>query len=139
MEGVVKYNKQQLNTHNILLQWCEETDARSVLKKKIHSCRGKHKKERYSFRLNINELKYIKIKGLTNIREDISYFISSNLKQIKYDNNHPIHCVKYVCAFCCRNCIEDIYNIPTWKKLSDDDINNITSLAMKWIQHKYNK
>mgnify|MGYP001459977603 CR=1 FL=1 len=131
---VTPSNKNLIKTYNILLQWCEE-DPRSVLKNQIHSCRGKHKRQRSLFNLNKNELKYIQKHGLIPIREDIYSFLLSNLN-LTFIPDHPINITKYSCGICCRGCIEDVYKIPSWKKLSEEDIDGITSVCMKWIQQK---
>lgn len=139
--SVIKYSRDQYRVHQMLMNWCEEVDSRSVLKKKIHSCRGKHKLDRCKFMLTDNELAYIRTNGLVSIREDISNFINvmanpSKITIIKYDKSHPIHCVKYVYGFCCRNCLEDLHSIRTWEKIDSVQIDTLVSLAMKWIQLK---
>lgn len=128
-----------MNAHNLILKWCEEIDSKTANKHVIHSSRGKHSKTRKEFSLEDEEIKCLKSIGLHKLRDDIEVYIQRKLKEpgmtYKFElcENHPLNTIKYACGICCRNCIEDYHNIPTWKKLSHKEVKYLTSTSVKWI------
>ena len=103
-------------------------------------------KFRSSFHLRKYMISYIDEKGLDNIKKHAYDFVTTRLAP-KYPKNdgkqtpmkgHPVFIAMHACACCCRNCLYKWHHIDINKELSDDEVNYIVNLIMKWISKEYN-
>lgn len=103
-------------------------------------------KFRSSFHLRKNMISYIDDKGLDKIKEHAYDFINTRLKPKDIPNDgkqtpmkgHPVFVAQHATATCCRNCLYKWHHIDINKELSDDEVNYIVNLIMKWISKEYN-
>ena len=110
-----------------------------ILKKLSYS------KFRNSFHLRKYMLEYIDEKGLDVIKSHANDFIKQRLKPKMPLNDgkqtpmkgHPVFIAQHATATCCRSCLEKWHNISKNKELSDEEVNYIVSLIMKWIEIEY--
>ena len=100
-------------------------------------------KFRSSFHLNNKMIDYSLNKGENKIRNDAYDLINKRLKPSFIPNDgkqtpmkqvHPVFIAQHACACCCRGCLEKWYNIPKGRDLSEEEINYIVSIIMKWIE-----
>ena len=97
-------------------------------------------KFRGSFHLNTKMKLYVKEKGLDKIKSDAHDFIIKRLnnpvndgKQTPMRQVHPVFIAQHATGTCCRGCIERIHNIPKGRELTNEEINYILEVIMKWI------
>ena len=97
-------------------------------------------KFRGSFHLNTKMKLYVKEKGLDKIKSDAYDFIIKRLnnpvndgKQTPMRQVHPVFIAQHATGTCCRGCIERIHNIPKGRELTNEEINYILEVIMKWI------
>ena len=99
-------------------------------------------KFRNSFHLNQKMKEYTKEKGLDKIKEHAYDFINERLKPENPKNDgkqtpmkqvHPVFIAQHACACCCRGCLEKWHKIPKNKELSEQEVNFVVGLLMKWI------
>ena len=103
-------------------------------------------KFRSSFHLRKYMIDYINDKGLDKIKEHAYDFINTRLKPKDIPNDgkqtpmkgHPVFVAQHATATCCRNCLYKWHHIDINKELSDDEVNYIVNLIMKWISKEYN-
>lgn len=102
-------------------------------------------KFRSSFNLNKSMKKYVEDKGLEKICEHTIDFINKRLrpkyipndgKQTPYKQVHPTFIAQHACACCCRGCLEKWHGIPKNKELTEEEVNYIVKLLMKWIDNQ---
>ena len=46
---------------------------------------------------------------------------------------HPVFISQHATATCCRGCLEKWHHIPKGRKLSNDEIDYVVDVIMKWI------
>ena len=103
-------------------------------------------KFRSRFHLNEKMKDYCKEKGYKTIREHAYTFINERLKDENPKNDgsqtpmkgHPVFIAQHACACCCRGCLEKWHGIPKGRELSDEEVQFIVSLLMKWIERECN-
>ena len=100
-------------------------------------------KFRNSFHLNKKMKDYAKEKGLSRIKDHAYDFINKRLKPANPKNDgkqtpmrqtHPVFIAQHACACCCRNCLEKWHHISGNKELTDNEVDYIVSILMRWIQ-----
>ena len=101
-------------------------------------------KFRSSFHLRKYMFKYIDEKGLDKIKEHAYDFINKRL--VSYDVNkdgkqtpmkgHPVFIAQHATGTCCRHCLNKWYNIPVERDLTKDEVEDIVSIIMKWIENE---
>ena len=104
-----------------------------------------HSKFRGSFHLRKYMLKYIEEKGLDVVKNHAYDFINKRLKPsvIKNDGKqtpmkgHPVFIAQHATATCCRSCLYKWHNISKDKELTNEEIDYIVNLIMKWIEIEY--
>ncbi len=103
-------------------------------------------KFRSSFHLNSEMKKYVKEKGITKIKLDATEIITKRLgpinpvndgKQTPMKQVHPVFIAQHATGCCCRGCLEKIHHIKKGHKLSNEEIDYIVNVIMKWIQKEY--
>jgi len=98
-------------------------------------------KFRSSFKLRHNDIEYIYKRGISKIVDDCYVFINKRLtmKEIINDGKqtpmrgHPVFIAQHATGTCCRGCLYKWHGIVRNKELSDNEINYIVSIIMKWI------
>ena len=102
-------------------------------------------KFRSSFYLNKKMKLYVSLKGLSLVREHAYEIINKRLKpaiilndgkQTPMQQVHPVFIAQHACACCCRNCLFKWHKIPKGKELTDEEINYIVELIMRWISRE---
>lgn len=103
-------------------------------------------KFRSSFKLKDKDIEYIDKKGLEVIKSHAYDFLNKNIRiKIAKDgkqtpmHGHPVFIAQHATATCCRGCLEKWYKIPENKELSDNEIDYLVSIIMKWIEIQYGK
>ena len=99
-------------------------------------------KFRSSFHLNSDMKKYVLDKGMDVIKGHAYDFINERLRPSNpyHDGKqtpmrgHPVFIAQHACACCCRGCLEKWHRIPKGKELSDNEVEYIVGLLMKWIE-----
>ena len=102
-------------------------------------------KFRSSFKLNNNMINYIDKVGMNKIIEHAYDFINIRLAPANPTNDgkqtpmkgHPIFIAQHACACCCRGCLSKWHKIPKNKELTNNQINYIVSLLIRWIEIQY--
>ena len=104
-------------------------------------------KFRSSFHLKEKDKEYIKDKGMDKIREHAKDFITKRLapkvinndgKQTPY-KGHPVFISQHATATCCRSCLYKWHKIDMNKTLSEEEIDYIVNVIMKWIENENKK
>lgn len=98
-------------------------------------------KFRSSFHLKDKDKVYIKEKGLDTIKLHAYDFINKRLAPEVITNDgkqtpmrgHPVFISQHATATCCRGCLEKWHHIPKERKLSNDEIDYVVDVIMKWI------
>ena len=104
-------------------------------------------KFRSSFYLRKKEIAYIDKNGIEKIKEHAYDFIRHKLAPTYPDNdgsqtpmkNHPVFIAQHATGTGCRGCLEKWHKIPKGVELTDNQINYIVALIMKWISINYKK
>jgi len=99
-----------------------------------------------SFRLKEKDILYIQDKGLDKIKEHAYDFINKRLapKVILNDGKqtpmkgHPVFIAEHATATCCRECLYKWHHISKNKELSQEEIDYIVLVIMKWINNQMN-
>ena len=98
-------------------------------------------KFRSSFRLRDNDIEYIYKRGISKIIDDCYDFINNRLamKEIVNDGKqtpmrgHPVFIAQHATGTCCRGCLYKWHNIDKNKELSNNEINYIVNIIIRWI------
>jgi hypothetical protein len=100
-------------------------------------------KFRSSFRLNVEDKKYIAKLGLEKIELHARDFVIKRLapqnpandgKQTPF-RGHPVFKAQHATATCCRSCLKKWHAIAKDKPLSEEDIKFIVYLIMEWVKY----
>ena len=83
-------------------------------------------KFRSRFKLGVNELNYIREKGLDKIKIHAEDFIR--------DRVAPAEPAQHATATCCRGCIEKWYKFSQHRQLTQTEQKYLVSVIMKWIK-----
>ena len=104
-------------------------------------------KFRSSFHLRKYMYDYIDEKGMDKIKEHAYDFINNRLKVYNKEKDgmqtpmkgHPVFIAQHATGTCCRKCLNKWYNIPVERDLIDEEVNDIVSIIIKWIEHELNE
>ncbi len=96
---------------------------------------------RRKFYLSSNEKQYV-VENFEIFDQFIKHVINTNLKnkpiddgrQTPYSGN-PIFKAQHATATCCRKCIFKWHRIPSYKELSENEINLLTNIILKWLKN----
>lgn len=102
-------------------------------------------KFRSGFKLKDKDILYINQKGINTIRKHTYEFIKKRLapKLIGNDGKqtpmrgHPTFIAQHATATCCRGCLYKWHKIPQNVELSEEQIDYVVTLIMKWIENEY--
>ena len=101
-------------------------------------------KFRGSFHLNDKMKEYVKDKGIEKIKQDTKEIITQRLR-VKLPNDgkqtpmrqvHPTFIAQHATGCCCRGCISRIHHINDDKILTDEEIDYITEVIIRWIKRQ---
>ena len=101
-------------------------------------------KFRSRFHLSDKDKNYILEKGLDVIRQHAYDFVSHRLAMRDISNDgkqtpmrgHPVFIAQHATATCCRGCLFKWHHIPMNKELSNDEINYVIRVIIKWIENE---
>ena len=99
-------------------------------------------KFRSSFHLSKKLKEYVNDKGIDRVKEHAYDFVNKRLKPSYIENDgkqtpmkgHPVFIAQHACACCCRSCLYKWHHISKNRDLTDEEINYIVDLLMKWIE-----
>ena len=102
----------------------------------------KRSKFRSRFKLAEKDREYLDKKGIDTIRHHAHDFISKRIapQYPKSDGKqtpmrgHSVFIAQHATATCCRNCIQKWHRIKKGKALSDQEIQFLVELIMRWIE-----
>ena len=102
----------------------------------------KKSKFRSSFHLKIKDKQYVYEKGIDTIEKHAYDFINKKLKPAYPKNDgrqtaykgHPVFIAQHATGTCCRGCLEKWHHIPKGRVLTDDEVDYIVNVIMKWIE-----
>ena len=99
---------------------------------------------RRKFKLDKNDIEYIKKNGFDKIRSHAADFVEKRLAPAYIPNDgkqtpmrgHPVFKAQHGTACCCRGCLEKWYGVKKGKKLTKLQQEKIVNLIMAWIYKK---
>jgi len=100
-------------------------------------------KFRSSFHLNSKMKLYVKDKGIDKIKSDAYDIINKRLKPKDIPNDgkqtpmrqvHPVFIAEHATATCCRSCLYKWHKIEKNKELTDNEVDYIVDIIIKWIE-----
>jgi hypothetical protein len=102
----------------------------------------KSSKFRSKFKLTEKDRQYIRDKGINTIRQHAIDFISARIAPQFPKNDgkqtpmkgHPVFIGQHATATCCRGCIQKWHRIKKEKELTDQEIQSLVELIMRWIE-----
>ena len=100
---------------------------------------------RSRFKLKEKDLVYIAEKGFDTIALQATQIISSRLGPANPVNDgsqtpmkgHVVFIAQHATATCCRGCLYKWHKIPQNVELSEEQIDYVVTLIMKWIEKEY--
>lgn len=99
-------------------------------------------KFRAGFTLSEKDRAYALGRGETTIREHARDLLRTRVgaawpardgKQTPF-RGHPVFTAQHATATCCRGCIEKWHHIPKGRPLTDDELDDLTELVVRWIR-----
>ena len=99
---------------------------------------------RSKFKLTGRDLKYIQHKGFKIIEGHAFDFINSRVAPQFPKNDgkqtpmkgHPVFIAQHATATCCRDCLKKWHKLQKGRALSDNEVEFIVNLIMKWIENQ---
>lgn len=99
-------------------------------------------KFRSSFHLRNYMKDYINEKGMDKIQEHAYDFINKKLKPAYPKNDgrqtamkgHPVFIAQHATGTCCRGCLEKWHHIPKGRELTNEEVDYIVKVIMRWIR-----
>ena len=97
---------------------------------------------RAKFHLSEKDKKYIREKGIDEIRKHAADFVAKRLAPAFIVNDgkqtpmrgHPVFVAQHACACCCRGCLNKWYKVPFGVELTDNQQERIVNLLIAWIE-----
>lgn len=101
-------------------------------------------KFRSSFHLRKYMIDYVNEKGMNKIEEHAYDFINKKLKPAYPKNDgrqtaykgHPVFIAQHATGTCCRGCLEKWHHIPKGQELTDEEVDYVVKVIMKWIENE---
>ena len=99
-------------------------------------------KFRAKFSLAPKDRAYALDKGEATIREHARDLLAKRVGTAWPENDgrqtpwkgHPVFTAQHATATCCRGCIEKWHRIPKDRPLTEDELNDLTELVIRWIR-----
>jgi len=101
---------------------------------------------RSKFKLTDRDRQYIQDKGIETIKDHAFDFINSRIAP-KFPKNdgkqtpmkeHPVFIAQHATGTCCRGCLQKWHKIQKGRALSDNEVEFIVNLIMRWIEKQIN-
>jgi len=102
---------------------------------------------RRKFYLGKKEREVLMKRGFPTVQKDCRHFLETRLSEPASHGfrdgrqtpwkGHPVFVAQHATATCCRGCLERWYNIEKGSPLSQEEIEFVESLIMRWIQKEY--
>lgn len=97
---------------------------------------------RRRFRLNAENIDYVKNKGLSLVAIHAADIIRKRLAPAVIPNDgkqtpmrgHPVFIAQHATGCCCRGCLYKWHRIPAGRELTDDEQEYIVALILTWIK-----
>lgn len=97
---------------------------------------------RRRFRLNVENIDYVKNKGLSLVAIHAADIIRKRLAPAVIPNDgkqtpmrgHPVFIAQHATGCCCRGCLYRWHKIPAGRELTDDEQEYIVALILTWIK-----
>ena len=94
------------------------------------------------FKLSSKDQQYIQDKGINTIRQHAIDFIKTRIAPQNPKNDgkqtpmrgHPVFIAQHATVTCCRGCIQKWHGLKKGKPLSDQEIQSLVELIMRWIE-----
>lgn len=101
-------------------------------------------KFRSSFHLRKYMIDYVNEKGMDKIEEHAYDFINKKLKPAYPKNDgrqtaykgHPVFIAQHATGTCCRGCLEKWHHIPKGQELTNEEVDYVVKVIMKWIENE---
>lgn len=101
---------------------------------------------RSKFFLSKKDKEYVLQKGIDTIKKHTEDFIINRLAEENPKNDgkqtpmkgHPVFIAQHATATCCRTCLYKWHHIPKDKQLSQEEIDYVVNIIMKWINREIN-
>lgn len=101
-------------------------------------------KFRSSFKLSDKDKLYVREKGMDVIKSHAFDFINKRLSGEIIENDgkqtpmrgHPVFIAQHATATCCRGCLYKWHKINNNHALTDEEIDYIVEVIMKWISNQ---
>lgn len=99
---------------------------------------------RRRFRLQGNDLDYLRAKGLPTVMEHARGFVAQRLapampandgRQTPY-RGHPVFVAQHATACCCRGCLEKWHRIPRGRALDAAEENYVATVLERWLRQQ---
>ena len=99
---------------------------------------------RSKFKLKVKDIEYINQKGFDTIYSHARDFIKKRIAPAEIANDgkqtpmrgHPVFIAQHATATCCRGCLNKWYGIDKNRVLTNDEINYIVNIILKWIEER---
>ena len=99
---------------------------------------------RLKFKLTDRDQQYIQDKGFEIIKGHAFDFINSRVAPQFPKNDgkqtpikgHPVFIAQHATATCCRGCLQKWHKLPKGRMLTDNEVEFIANLIMKWIENQ---
>lgn len=100
-----------------------------------------HSEFRSRFQLSLEEISYIKKKGMETIRRHAEDFIRQRLFPAEILNDgkqtpmrgHPVFIAQHATATCCRSCLQKWHGIPKGRELTEEEQDYVVSVILEWL------
>lgn len=99
-------------------------------------------KFRSRFHLTNKDKEYVQIKGIDVICQHAFDFINERLRPCHLVNDgkqtpmrgHPVFIAQHATATCCRGCLFKWHHISQEKDLTEEQVNYVVKVIMRWIE-----
>ncbi len=117
-------------------------DKELIINKKLNEL--SKSKFRSNFYLSKKMKEYVTDKGYKEISNHAYDFINKNIRPANPKNdgkqtpmkNHPVFIAQHATGCCCRSCLYKWHHIEKGVELTDNQVNYLVMLIMKWIDNE---
>jgi len=102
--------------------------------------RLRRSKFRRKFHLDARERGLVDRYGMSVIKEHARHMVEQRLNNAVQDGEqtpyrgHPVFKAQHATATCCRKCLFKWHRIPHYRDLTEEELDYVTGLLMRWIQ-----
>ncbi len=111
----------------------------------------KEKRAKSSFRMRFHlsekDKEYVRTKGMEKIESHAYDFIRKRLAPATPANDgkqtpmkgHPVFIAQHALGCCCRSCLDKWHHIPKGRELTENEMDEIVAIIMRWISEEINQ